>query len=1057
MTKLTAALHALFLVAATSFLAACGRSEVDISVGGSSATSCQTNADCASTPATPLCLIPPGQCVACLTSPDTCPAGETCDAQTHTCVPTTTGCQSDADCSAPTPHCRLDTHVCVECTSNEQCPGDEQCASFQCVGFCGDGSACTNGKTCCSPLCVDASSDPENCGGCGIKCGPFPQASGSCSGATCTVGQCFPGFANCNGLLSDGCEVDTATDATNCGGCGITCKPDETCSGGTCAGSCGAVGSCTPTQTCCGTQCANTQSDPLNCGTCGNTCTAVPQGNTACVSSACQIINCAAGFADCNGKIIDGCEAATDKDPNNCGTCGTVCAAGSVCVAGTCQSTTCKTTGCPVGLACCGVACTDTNNDLGNCGGCGNACPPNATACMGGGCCFPQPGGGVICSSVVCTPPLQNCGGTCVDQGTDPSNCGGCGIKCGPTETCVNGTCTGTITCNGGPACAPTQACCASGCASTDTDPKNCGKCGIVCPAGNNCVGGSCQATCNGGPTCSPTQQCCSTGCANTGSDPNNCGGCGIVCPADTTCVNGACQGTCNGGPMCGAGQTCCPSGCANTTSDVKNCGGCGIVCGDEQTCNNGMCTTPMQCNGGPACGAGQTCCPTGCADLNNDPNHCGGCATVCGPTASCINGSCATNEGAFNPIVNPTFLAPGVHNFTTINIPAGVTVFVAGPGPASGTLDLRATGAIVIDGTIDLSGGPGTQNTITSMSTQSGRAGSGGYTGEPYQSATPSSACQFIAGNPGQLGFQLQGTPGTCTILSTSICVSQMDPAALVFTAPPAMFGGGAGVFTGFRGYGSGGGGPAGGAPGAIGPAFGGQQNCSGASGGGGAVAGKGGNAGNATYNGKDGVLGQTQCQGVMGFPPAYVGGGGGGSIGTQAALDRAVLTTFQTGSGGGGGSADYLNRPVFGGTSGGGGGGGALKLSTPASITIKGQLLANGGVGGDAFIGNGAAAGCDPQPGAAGGGGSGGVIYLSAPSVSVSNGAVISAAGGAGGFGSLFASGGGGGAGGLGRIRLSVSPATCSLSGTFKPPLQAGCGTANAAGFAYVGTYPN
>jgi hypothetical protein len=410
--------------------------------------------------------------------------------------------------------------------------------------------------------------------------------------------------------------------------------------------------------------------------------------------------------------------------------------------------------------------------------------------------------------------------------------------------------------------------------------------------------------------------------------------------------------------------------------------------------------------------------------------------------------------------MVNPTYLAPGVHNFTTINVPAGVTVYVAGPGPASGTLDLHATGPIVIDGTIDLSGAPGTQNSISSMSTQTGRAGGGGYTGEPTVTAAPSAACQFIAGNPGQLGAATAGSAGSCNVLSTTMCVGQTDPTALVFTAPVATFGGGAGVFTGFRAYGSGGGGLAGGAPGALCAPFAGEVDCSGPSGGGGAVAGQGGQAGPAVYNGTAGTSGATQCMGLQpNVPPACVGGGGGGSIGAKAAADLAVLTTFQTGSGGGGGSADYLNRPVFGGTSGGGGAGGALRLATPATITIGGQLLVNGGSGGDANIGTGANTGCDPQPGAAGGGGSGGLIYLSAPSVTVSGGATLSAAGGSGGAGSEFATGGAGGNGGLGRIRLSVTPATCSLSGSFNPPLAGGCAPTGGgqAGRTYIGVYPN
>ena len=68
------------------------------------------------------------------------------------------------------------------------------------------------------------------------------------------------------------------------------------------------------------------------------------------------------------------------------------------------------------------------------------------------------------------------------------------------------------------------------------------------------------------------------------------------------------------------------------------------------------------------------------------------------------------------------------------------------------------------------------------------------------------------------------------------------------------------------------------------------------------------------------------------------------------------------------------------------------------------------------------------------------------------------VSAVGGAGGAQSEFATGGGGGNGGLGRIRLSITPATCTAAGTFNPPLAAGCTPVGAkAGNAYVGTYPN
>lgn len=413
----------------------------------------------------------------------------------------------------------------------------------------------------------------------------------------------------------------------------------------------------------------------------------------------------------------------------------------------------------------------------------------------------------------------------------------------------------------------------------------------------------------------------------------------------------------------------------------------------------------------------------------------------------------CDGHEGAFAPSANPTYLSAGFHTFTSFTIPAGSVVYVTG----GATLDLCVTGHVEIDGTLDLSGGPGTEAIIASASTQQGRAGSGGNTGTPTSAAQPMFNCQFIAGVPGANGAAVTGSAGSCTVMRNTMC-DMGSP--LISASTPATYGGGAGIFSGYRAYGSGGGGYGGGAPGALGRAYPGEQDCTGTTGGGGATAGAGGNGGSMIYNGANGVLGQTQCPGVApGVPAAYVGGGGGGSIGTASASDLAVLSTFYPGSGGGGGSADYLNRPAFGGTSGGGGGGGALRIRTAADIAISGQVLANGGGGGDSNIGTPMGAGCDPQPGSAGGGGSGGVIYLSAPTIRVAPSATVSAVGGMGGAQSVFANGGAGGGGGLGRIRLSVTPSSCMLAGTFTPPLAAGCApTAPAvAGSTFIGVYPN
>ena len=60
--------------------------------------------------------------------------------------------------------------------------------------------------------------------------------------------------------------------------------------------------------------------------------------------------------------------------------------------------------------------------------------------------------------------------------------------------------------------------------------------------------------------------------------------------------------------------------------------------CDADEECVDGRCS----CEGGPACGAGATCCaPEGCVDLDNDPNHCGGCNNDCPMGMTCTNRSC--------------------------------------------------------------------------------------------------------------------------------------------------------------------------------------------------------------------------------------------------------------------------------------------------------------------------------------------------------------------------------------------------------------------------------
>ncbi|MBN9164781.1 MAG: hypothetical protein BGO98_09200 [Myxococcales bacterium 68-20] len=72
--------------------------------------------------------------------------------------------------------------------------------------------------------CHDLSSDPKNCGGCGIGC---TLSAGQNVFEDCVYGRCESsckaGWGDCNGNRYDGCETRITSDPKNCGGCGIVC------------------------------------------------------------------------------------------------------------------------------------------------------------------------------------------------------------------------------------------------------------------------------------------------------------------------------------------------------------------------------------------------------------------------------------------------------------------------------------------------------------------------------------------------------------------------------------------------------------------------------------------------------------------------------------------------------------------------------------------------------------------------------------------------------------------------------------------------------------------
>lgn len=255
-----------------------------------------------------------------------------------------------------------------------------------CNGWAGDG--------CETPLLFN---NPANCGGCGVVC-PIPPnvLKVNCVGGQCAIVGCSGSFSDCNGVYADGCETDIASSLQDCGGCGLVCPPRPNaaalCDGGACV-----MGACNAGfANCDGIEANGCEVDLrtsfANCGSCGNDCT-FPKATSACVNGVCVIAGCAANFANCNGIIADGCEVDLRTSPTNCNACGNVCTfpnAAATCVNGVCTLGACNT-----GFRNCnGIAAdgceVNINTSVTHCGGCGIPCTPGpnvfSTACVSGFC-----------------------------------------------------------------------------------------------------------------------------------------------------------------------------------------------------------------------------------------------------------------------------------------------------------------------------------------------------------------------------------------------------------------------------------------------------------------------------------------------------------------------------------------------------------------------------------------------------------------------------------------------------------------------------------------------
>jgi hypothetical protein len=401
-------------------------------------------------------------------------------------------------------------------------PGYDQCGGSTCTsladdpdncGACGnvcDGATprCYGGR-CTSASCTAGTADCDGdvvtngcetdldrratCGLCDVSCGPYPHADAGCdTSGSCTIAACDAGWEDCDGVVSNGCEVDIRTlDA--CGGCDTSCAipfASESCASGSCE-----LTQCNGGRDDCdgapGNGCETDLSLPTSCGECDNDCTGGDNVLSAgCDDGACEII-CAADYSDCNGDLGDGCEARLGTE-TACTACGDDCTmlphvASATCGAGGCQDLVCED-----GWADCdgvpGNGCERSVRTLDDCGACDQVCAPD----RGTGDCSSG-----TCEVVTCDSGFADCN----DDGSDgcesslaaPGSCGSCDNQCGDGATCENGECT----CTDSSQCGEGEECCDGNCVNTQSscswapcipgleprDLLHCGGCNMYCPA----------------------------------------------------------------------------------------------------------------------------------------------------------------------------------------------------------------------------------------------------------------------------------------------------------------------------------------------------------------------------------------------------------------------------------------------------------------------------------------------------------------------------------------------------------------------------------------------
>ena len=225
------------------------------------------------------------------------------------------------------------------------------------IGICSGGECsveCDQSHLDCDGLssngCESDSNSITTCGSCENNCNgllPLSNVVGiSCVNGFCEVSECENGYSDCNGVISDGCEVNIQS-VTTCGDCNNNCVMliinqnvnSVFCNSGECEITCDAgYGNCNGNL---GDGCEiDISTDVSQCGSCSINCNILigseNVASTECSNSQCSILLCDIGFGDCNGVFNDGCEVDLINSPFHCGQCELICNFGDVCSGGSC-------------------------------------------------------------------------------------------------------------------------------------------------------------------------------------------------------------------------------------------------------------------------------------------------------------------------------------------------------------------------------------------------------------------------------------------------------------------------------------------------------------------------------------------------------------------------------------------------------------------------------------------------------------------------------------------------------------------------------------------------